>query len=87
MSLEDVMLDQRDFEAQAYRSLNEFDNNVMKQQLLDNMNSLRVDVMYQVQEIREKVLSMNWKSGAITGMMFAFGALCSTMQVLIYLKL
>ena len=85
MSLEDVILDERDL--QAYYALNELENNVMKQQLLDNMNSLRVDVTYQVQQIREKVLSMNWKSGAITGMMFAFGALCSTMQVLIYLKL
>ena len=85
MSLEDVVLDERDLE--AYRALAEFDNNVMKQQLLDNMQNLRIDVMYQVQQIREKVLSMNWKSGAITGMIFAFGALCSTMQVLIYMKL
>ena len=85
MSLEDVVLDERDLE--AYRALAEFDNNVMKQQLLDNMQNLRIDVMYQVQQIREKVLSMNWKSGAITGMIFAFGALCSTMQILIYLKL
>ena len=85
MSLEDVILDERDL--QAYYALNELENNVMKQQLLDNMQNLRIDVMYQVQQIREKVLSMNWKSGAITGMIFAFGALCSTMQILIYLKL
>ena len=85
MSLEDVILDERDL--QAYYALNELENNVMKQQLLDNMQNLRVDVMYQVQQIREKVLSMNWKSGVITGLIFAFGALCSTMQILIYLKL
>jgi len=85
MSLEDVILDERDL--QAYYALNELENNVMKQQLLDNMQNLRIDVMYQVQQIREKVLSMNWKSGAITGMIFAFGALCSTMQILIYLKI
>ena len=59
----------------------------MKQQLLDNMHNLRIDVMYRVQQIREKVLSMNWKSGVITGMIFGFGALCSTMQILIYSKL
>ena len=85
MSLEDVILDERDL--QAYYALNELENNVMKQQLLDNMQNLRIDVMFQVQQIREKVLSMNWKSGAITGMIFAFGALCSTMQILIYLKI
>ena len=85
MSLEDVILDERDL--QAYYALNELENNVMKQQLLDNMQNLRIDVMYQVQQIREKVLSMNLKSGVITGLIFAFGALCSTMQILIYLKL